>query len=321
MLPMIAKTATDIIKYANEFDSSYEFLVKYAKDIENPESKQTLIDELELLLSTIQNKDANAETVISDLTSFQKDLDTDYQNFQSDVNKAAEKIKGENGEIIALSGQIDAIHSAMYEGKWEMAGGGLMDIGGVIIIAVGPLCEIASGGSSTALIGGGVLVASGDVVMTTKASLDYRDKIDELETKTEQLKGDQTELAGLKATMAQVKGFVKGLETAITAVTSLQAEWQALDAHAQELMTAIEDAHPGTISPWLVIKLKRAKKDWKVALDQANKLQPDGKVQTKLYENLKDAFREATCIQENPWTEDIYVPFISKFKKYILRTF
>ena len=275
ILPLMYKTATDIIDYANGFDSFYEDLVKYAKDIENPESKQTLIHGLKLLSSTIQNKDANAETVINDLTSFQKDLDTDYQNFQSDVSKAAEKIEGLGGEIGALSDKIDAIHSTIHEDEWKMEGGGLMHIGGVIMIAVGFLCEIPSAGVSTVLIGGGVLAVSGGVVMATEGSLDYSDKSDELKTKKEQLKGDQAELAGLKTTMAQVKGFVKGLETTITAVTRLEAAWQALDAHAKEVITVIEDAHPGTISrPWLVNKLKRAKKYWKEAVDQAKMLHP-----------------------------------------------
>ena len=84
-MPQISKTDADIIDYANKFESFYFDLVKYAKDIKNPQSKKNLVEGLNVLSSTIKQKVTNVEAVVNDLPTFQKNLNTDYQNFQSDV--------------------------------------------------------------------------------------------------------------------------------------------------------------------------------------------------------------------------------------------
>lgn len=293
ILPLMSKTDADIIDYANQFDSFYADLVKYAKDVKNPDSKKKLIEGLNLLLSTIKQKDANVETVVKDLSTFHSNLNTDYQNFQKDVNVAAVKIEGDSGEIKALSDQLDAIHAAMRKDMGLMGGGAAVVVAGVAMIVFGAVSEIPSGGMSTALIGGGVLVVSGGVVMETFGSTDYSNQIDEQNQVQEKLAGDKIELAGLKTTKTQVTGFVDGLASAITAASSLKAAWQTLDADLEELITAVKDVDPNLPTDWLLDELNRAKLDWQVALDQAKKLQPDGKVPTTLYKNVQDAFKQA----------------------------
>ena len=293
ILPLMSKTDADIIDYANKFDSFYVDLVKYAKDIKNPESKKNLVEGLNLLLSTIKQKDANVEAVVNDLSTFHKNLNNDSQNFQSDANQAAIKIAGDNGELKALNKELDAIHDAMHRDIGLMAGGATSIVIGSLLIVVGALTEIPSGGLSTALIGGGVLVVSSGVIMETMGSLNYSQQIDLEKHVHEQLEGDEVELIGLKTTKQQVTGFVDGLANAITAATSLKAAWQTLDADLEELITTIKDVDPSIPSTWLVDELNRAKLDWQVALDQAKKLQPDGKVPTKVYKNVQDVFKQA----------------------------
>ena len=201
------------------------------------------------------------------------------------------KIEGDSGEIKALSKQLDAIHDAMDKDIGLMVGGAITIVAGIAMVVFGAVSEIPSGGASTALIGGGVLAFSGGVIMETFGAVDYNKLIGKLKEVTEQLAEDKRQLAALKTTKKQVSGFVKGLENAITAASALRAGWQALHADLQEVITAVDNVDPN-VGSWLVAELERAKKDWKVALDQAIRLQPDGKVPTKLYENLQDAFKE-----------------------------
>ena len=292
VLPLMSKTDADIIDYANKFHSFYEDLVKYAKDIKNPDSKRKLTEGLTLLLSTIKQKDTNAETVVKELTKFHLNLNTDYSNFKKDVNVAAVKIAGDKGEIKALNHQLDAIHDAMKKDIGLMAGGTVGMIGGVAMIISGAVAELPSGGTTTALIGGGVLVLSGGVTTETLGDMDYRKQIEAQRKVQEKLHGDNIELVGLKTIKAQVSGFVEGLESAITAATALKATWQALNGDLDELITSVNDVDPNSSGDWLLDELKRAKSDWEVALDQAKRLQPDGKVPTKFYENLQDAFNQ-----------------------------
>ena len=293
ILPLMSKADADIIDYANKFDSFYSDLVKYAKDIKNPESKKNLVEGLNLLLSTIKQKDANVEAVVNDLSTFHKNLNTDYQNFQTDVNLAAVKIEGDKGELKALSDELDAIGDAMHRDVGLMVGGGATIAVGVLMIVVGGFTEIATAGLSTVLIGGGVLVFSSGVAMETVGRSDYSQQIDKQKNVQEELEGDKIELAGLKTTKHQVTGFVDGLANAITAATNLKAAWHTLDADLEELITAITDVDPSIPVTWLLDELNRAKLDWQVALDQAKKLQPDGKVPTKLYKNIQDVFKQA----------------------------
>ena len=78
-MPEISKADADIIDYANKFESFYFDLVKYAKDIKNPQSKKNLVEGLNLHSSTIKQKVANVEAVVNDLSTFQKNLNTDYR--------------------------------------------------------------------------------------------------------------------------------------------------------------------------------------------------------------------------------------------------
>lgn len=291
ILPLMAKTDADIIDYANKFDSFYNDLVKYAKDLNNSDSRKKFVEGLKLLQNTIKKKDANVAQVVKDLSTFHTNLNTDYQNFESDVNTAAVKIEGDSGEIKSLSDQLDAISDAMDKDIGMMAGGAVTIVAGVAMIVFGAISEIPSGGMSTALIGGGVLVVSAGAVMETFGSADYSKQIDKQKSVKEKLAGIKIELVGLKGTKGQISNFVKALGNAIAAASSLQAAWGALDADLEELITALKDVNPDDGS-WVLDELDRAKKDWADALDQAKKLQPDGKVPTKLYKNLQDAFKE-----------------------------
>lgn len=293
ILPLMSKTDADIIDYANKFDSFYDDLVKYAKDIKNPASKKSLIEGLNLLASTIKQKEANVQLVVKNLSTVQKNLNSDFQHFESDVNQAAVKIEGSSGELKMLNKQLEVIKKAMQKDIDLMASGAVTVLAGVALIVFGALSEIPSGGVSTALIGGGVLVVSGGAIMETLGSTDYSSQIDLQKQVQEQLAGEKIELTGLKIVHLQVSGFVHGLEDAIAATTSLKAAWQLLDADLEELITAIKDVDPDVSRNWLMDELNRAKLDWQFALDQAKKLQPDGKVPTKLFKNVQEAFKQA----------------------------
>ena len=292
ILPLMAKTDADIIDYANKFESFYEDLVKYAKNIEDPKSKKSLVEGLKLLWSTVKQKDTNAQTVVKMLTTFHENLNNDYQHFSKDVQDAEVKIEGDKGEIKALSDELDAIHDAMQKDIDLMAGGAVTMVVGSVMIVVGFVADIATAGLATGLIGGGVVVTIGGVAMEIVGSLDYSKKIDKQREVSEKLAEDKQELLGLKTAKTQVSGFVKGLKSAITAAASLSAAWQTLDADLHEVITAVNDVDPNITGPWLLDELDRAKRDWKVALDQAKRLQPDGKVPTQFYKNLQDAFKQ-----------------------------
>ena len=291
ILPLLSKTNADIIDYSNQFDSFYEQLVAFAKDVKNPKSRSELVEGLKLLSSTITDKDKNVLEIINQLNTFQANLTKDDKNFTKDAQIAAVKIAGSSGEIQAIGKAIDAINDAMHRDIGLMAGGAVTMFAAVAVIVFGVVSEIPSGGASTVLIGGGILAFLGGGAMETAGAVDYSKEIGKLKKETEKLAEDKQQLAALKTTKKQVTGFVQGLQSAMTAAKALRNGWQGLNADLQEVITAVDSADPD-VGPWLLGELERAKRDWNDALEQAKHLQPDGKVPTKYYKDLQDAFKD-----------------------------
>ena len=291
VLPLMAKTDADLIDFANKFDAFYDDLVKYAKELHIPQSKRKLVEGLQLLEETVKEKDNNVLDVVRELTAFQSNLSSDFQNFLSDVNTADAKILGDSGELSTLKKEIEADNDALDKDIGLMAGGAVAIALGTVLIIAGAFAEIPTCGGSTPLVVGGVVTLMSGAGMEIAGSVDFTKKVDQMKQLSEKLNDIQAELLGLQTTKMQVAGFMKALSSSITAATDLKAGWQALDADLQELIIAINDVHPGLTTDWLLDELKRAKLDWKEALEQAKRLQPDGKIPVKYYNDIKDAFK------------------------------
>ena len=293
ILPGMAQTIADIIDYANMFQSFYEVLVKYAKDIANPKSKKELVDGLKLLRGQVQAKSDATQTVIRQLTTFNTALTTDNQNFQGDYNLALVKIVGKDGEIQALSDRLDAVQSAMHKDIGLMAGGAVAIVGGIVLMVVGIALEIPTAGVSTALVGGGFFLVAGGAIAETLGASDYTQQIKNQKTLTEQLETDKKGMTSLKNVKGILDNFLKAIGDAITAAEVLVAAWNALGADMAIVINAIDRVNPSISSDYVVAQLDSANKDWLVALDKAKQLQPNGQVPVKYYKNLLDAFKEA----------------------------
>ena len=293
ILPGMAKTTADIIDYANMFQSFYEVLVKYAKDICNPKSKEQLVEGLKLLHGQVQAKSDATQTVIRQLTDFHQELTVDNKNFQGDYNVALVKIVGQDGEIKALSDQLDAVHAAMHKDIGLMAGGAVAVVAGVALMVVGIALEIPSAGVSTALIGGGFFLVAGGVILETFGASDYTAQIKKQRTITEQLATDRKGMASLKNVKGILDNFLKSIGDAITAAQVLVAAWNALGADVAIVIEAIDRVNPSISSDYIQAQLDTANKDWQVALKKAEQLQPDAQVDLKFSDNLEKTFDEA----------------------------
>lgn len=291
IVPQMSTTNADIIGYANEFDSFYDLLVKFAKDSANKDSRAKLVEGLDQLHKTIGAKKTAADGVVKSLNQFSADLATDGRNFAADYQTAQTKIAGEKGAIKALQDKLDAIHSAMQKDIGLMAGGAAAIVGGSLMIAVGVMAEIPSGGASTALIiGGGAIAASGAVMEGIGAS-DYTKQIDKQSDTIKVLEKDKMDVVSMSNIKNQINGFQTAISSALAAVTSLLKGWQDLEADLKEVIDAIVDVDPTITPDWIVAELDTAKKNWAVALDQAKKMQSSGLVPVKAFKDLKDAFK------------------------------
>ena len=293
ILPGMVKTTADIIDYANAFQSFHEVLVNYANDIANPDAKQNLIEGLKLLRGNVQTKSDSTQAVIAKLVTFHAALATDNRNFQGDYNLAQVRIVGDDGEIQALSDQLDAVQSAMNKDIGLMAGGSLAIVGGVVMMVVGIALEIPSAGTSTALVGGGFFLLAGGALTLTLGATDYTNQIKIQKTITEQLETDKREMTSLKSVKGILDNFLTAIANAVTAAQALVAAWQVLGADLSTVIDAIKRVDTTISSDFIVAQLNTANKDWEDALVKARQLQPNGQVPVRIYDNLQDAFDEA----------------------------
>ena len=293
ILPSMAKTTADIIDYANTFQSFYGVLVSYAKDIANPDSKNKLVEGLQLLHTQVQTKTESTQAVIKLLTTFHEALTVDNQNLQADYKVAEVKIAGDDGEIKSLGDQLDAVHAAMHKDIGFMAGGAVAIVAGVALMVVGIALEIPTAGVSTALVGGGILLLAGGAVLETLGASDYVKQMKLQKTINEQLAKDKQEMTSLKSIKNTIDNFLNALGSAIQAAQVLVASWNALALDLSNVISAIDRVDPTITSSFIVAELDAANKDWAVALDKAKQLQPNGHVPIKVYKDLQNAFKDA----------------------------
>ena len=293
ILPGMAKTTADIIDYANMFQSFYEVLVKFAKDISKPDSKKKLVEGLKQLHDQVQVKSDATQTVIRQLTDFHAALTVDNQNFQGDYNVALVKIVGQDGEIKALSDRLDAVHAAMHKDIGLMAGGAVAIVGGIVLMVVGIALEIPTAGVSTALVGGGFFLLAGGALIETLGASDYTAQIKTQRTVTEELETDKKGMTSLKNVKGILDNFLKSIGDAITAAEVLVAAWNALGADVAIVIEAIDRVNPSITSDYIVAQLDTANKDWQVALKKAEQLQPNSQVDLKFSDNLEKTYDEA----------------------------
>lgn len=293
VLPNMVKTNSDIIDYANQFQSFYDVLVGYARTIDKADSRKKLVEGLKQLHDNIQTKHAAAQKVVDDLTSFSSKLNTDYRNFEDDVNEAKVKIGGDDGELKSLNDELKTIHSAMKKDIGLMAGGAIATVGGIVMIVIGAIASVPTGGVATViLIGGGVAVVSAGVVMETLGATDYSNQVEEQKRVQEKIKRDNQEILALNGAEGQLNGFESAISDALSATRVLVKSWQTLGSDLKEVIEAIDRVDPSVSGDFIEAELKTANSDWKVALDSAKQLQSNGKVSTKLYSDLQEAFKE-----------------------------
>ena len=208
-------------------------------------------------------------------------------------------IKGDQGDIQKLKDKLKIINKAMKKDTDEMAGGAALIGVGAFVAFAGIVLEPVSFGASTILVAGGAAAIAGGVVLRSAASDDYSNQMRMLKSTTEAISEEHTEYVSLTHVKSQLENFSDAFKVAITAAQSLVDYWQSLGDDIGSVMTALQKADKTIDSPFLLAELDLANRDWKVALEDTEKLQPNGTlaVPTKFYKNLQDAFKPASTRQ------------------------
>lgn len=270
VLPGMISTNSDMMAFANKFNSFYDTLKSLADEVNDPQKKEELVQALTILRNSVSKTHTQARKVELSLKDFHHSLNADYTTFQKSSSKAVAAYEGKNGEISEISGQIDSVQEKMHKLLGVMAGGGVTIVGGTIVIFVGAFAEIETASISTGLIVSGIGMTIAGTSTEIGGGVEYGLAVHQLEQLKEKLAKDKQGLVAVKLVKGYLDGLVHQLSEVTTATHSLVNSWSELDDSMQKLINDLEK-NPDGLNLKSILSV--AKTDWENALSLAEQLQ------------------------------------------------
>lgn len=292
LVPKINATYTDVSGFCNLSSSYWEDLIKIAAEIQS--SNDTNAKNFKLGISelkeNIQDKENKTQQLIEKFSLFRTDLESDNRNFQTIVADADKIYAGSEGEIATTRKNIDAITSAIDKDIGLIAGGAVAIVGGIVMIGVGAVGSVVTGGAAVKLIVAGVITTVTGVAMVTAASIDLQNKQRDYGKALQKMKQLEDEMAALENTKNQFTSLKDNNTNAHTAVENMRKAWITINNNFQELESSVNIINPERRF-MLVNKLKATQKNFDDLKQQAVNAQNNGSLEVKVDSELARSLR------------------------------
>ncbi len=287
LVPKINATYTDVTGFCNLSNAYWDDLIKIAAEIQSSNDENAHYFKLGLsdLKTDIQDKEIKTAQLIEKLSLFRTDLESDNRNLQTIVADADRIYAGSEGEISTNRKNIDAITTAIDKDIGIIAGGAIATVGGIIMIGVGAIGTVVTGGLALKLIVAGVITTGTGIAMVTAASIDLDNKKREYGQALQKMKMLEDEMAALENTKNQFTSLQNNNTNAHTAVENMRQTWISLDNNFQELESSIDIINPERRF-MLVNKLKAAQKNFDDLKQLALNAQSNGNLEVKVDSEL-----------------------------------
>lgn len=237
--PLIIGTISDMSLYFNTYSA-------VATTLASNQNEKDWLRVLKSMEEKATQYETNAKNVVSKLLILNTDLGTDSAAFGRIVTDLNAAVDGDNGvldkmdgELADLQGQIDACIAGM-------ALSGLAIVGGGIMVALGAIGEIFTGGASTALIIGGIAVIGVGVAGEAGSAVAFKmlsDKRNEVLVHKAALKSEVKLASGLSLGYDSLNTQAKG---AMAAATQMSNAWGLLKGNLGNLATSLEGGRTNT---------------------------------------------------------------------------
>lgn len=292
LVPMINATYTDVSGFCNLSSSYWDDLIKMAAEIQSSNDANAKNFKLGIsdLKENIQDKENKIQQLIEKFSSFRTDLESDNRNFQTIVADADKIYAGSEGEIAITRKNIDAITAAIDKDIGLIAGGAVAIVGGIVMIGVGVVGSVVTGGAAVKLIVAGVITAATGVAMVAAASIDLENKQRDYGKALEKMKQLEDEMAALENTKNQFTSLKDNNANAHTAVENMREAWITINNNFQELESSVSIINPERRF-MLVNKLKAAQKNFDDLKQQAVNAQSNGSLEVKVDSELARSLR------------------------------
>lgn len=273
--PLIVANVAEVIGFGNLWNAEYQQLLTLAQSITVGNNAQTFTEGLQNLINKTNQASQAIPPVLAALNAFLPLVQSDASNLNGDLSNVSTALAGEGGQIDQLENEISAYNEAMSKDLAIIAGGAVTDVVGALAIAVGVLGEFETGGVSTALIVAGLAAIAGGTAAMGVAGHDYAEKNAAYGSLVSQLNQDQQVYTLTSQAAQTIKTLVSAVSSGITAVETLQTQWNSLSSDFTQVIEALDVLSPD-LGAWLVNMLEAANLDWQDTLALARSIQQYG---------------------------------------------
>lgn len=278
LAPKISAIYTDVTGFCSlagdEEEGFWKDLITTAHQIKNnnDDNISTFKEIIQVFKEDIEDRKNKTAKLTDNLSDFKSYLEDDNRHFQVIISEAQQIYSGSGGEIETINSNIKAIKSAIDTNIGIIAGGSIAVVGGIIMISVGAIGTVFTGGAAAKLIVAGVITTVGGVAAIAIASKDLVEKQKSYGSALQELAKLEGEVAALKNVEDHFSGLKDKNENAHKAVESMRQGWIVLYNNFNELENSVNkiDTDKRIL---LVNRLKTTKKNFDNLSIQAQNMQ------------------------------------------------
>ena len=210
------------------------------------------ISALSALKEQSQDYSNAAKSTVSMITGLHDNLTTDSSNFSKIVTDLNTKVKGDNGILSDINGQLDSIQSKIDGAIAGTVLSGLAIVGGVFMVAVGGVADFVTAGTTTPLVVGGIAVVAAGIGGEVAAAITLKNLNDEKATLLQQKSHLNSEVQLVSGVGTAYTSLSNQVKEAVTAATQMENAWNFLGS---DLDTLVGDLNKGITNAGMVRKL------------------------------------------------------------------
>lgn len=288
LAPKISSIYTDVTGFCSlagdeKSDGFWKDLISTAHQIKNKndENASDFKEIIQVFKEDIEERTTKTAELTSDLAGFRGNLEEDNKNFQVIISDAQQIYSGIGGEIETINSKIKAIKSAIDTDIGIIAGGSVAAVGGIVMIGVGAIGSVFTGGATVKLVVAGAITTVAGVAAIAVASKDLVEKQKSYGAALQDLARLEAEVAALKNVEDHFTGLKGNNENANKAVENMRQGWIILHNNFKELENSVAkiDADKRVL---LVNRLKAAQKNFDNLTLQAQNMQKNSILQVEV---------------------------------------
>eukprot|EP00026_Physarum_polycephalum_P001564 Phypoly_transcript_01566.p1 GENE.Phypoly_transcript_01566~~Phypoly_transcript_01566.p1 ORF type:complete len:972 (+),score=162.81 Phypoly_transcript_01566:234-3149(+) len=264
---------TDLISFGQRFNSYYATLVRFAQDIENETSRLNFVAGVGLLLNDIAFREQNARETVDILSGWNTTLATDSSNMLRNLRDVEAVYEGNQGVLQSIKNEIEAIQQSMSRNLDIIAIGAGVNILGGLMIAIGLLAIVPSGGISKSLVVGGILVFGGGATAIGIAAAAYQQNVRDKAAATARLTALTAEIAVARDLTETLTLLSSQCNAALGAANQMLQTWQVLGTQFRTVHNDFSNLNADIPSAWLLLELETSKQGWDRVMETAQIIQ------------------------------------------------